>query len=761
MSASKMRKAGIRSMKGTSGGLRGSLSPWGPAAVGLASALVSSGVLAQEATPPTETPSAPATEESRAAPAPQPAPPEAQYTIPTLDVQGEAESYRVEESNLTRLPAPLIDTPQTVTVVPEQVLEEQKATTVREALRNVSGITVSAGEAGRQGDSFILRGFSAQTDVSRDGVRDLGWYTRDTFNVEGVEVFFGPSAVLFGRGSTGGAINLATKKPQRSSFQEVSILGGTAPLGRLALDLNEAVSDRLQVRVNAAGQLANVASRNVVESNRAAIAPSLRYELGENTSADVDYLYQREDSVPDYGQPYFQGYPVSSTLDVPRETFYGVQGSDSERVNAHIVTGRIQHRFSKALQLTNTLRYGGVDRFARPTAPRGLTPAGAPTTVGRQRFETATDNTYLVDQLDLRGEFETGILKHTANVGIEWSRETRDQTRFNLEATNQPSGTNLPADLLDPDPEPDLSSVNRVFSTSNTSIQRTLAAYASEQLGITQYLQLVGSLRYDIFSTDYASTNNAGARTRLKNEDSFLNWRAGVVLHPMEKTSVYGMYGTSSNPSAEAGTLATGLESLEPEKNRILEVGAKADLLSDRLGLSAAVFRIEKTNGRVPNTDPNGPPQILEGRQRAEGYNVGVAGTVTDRWRMFANFTHIYSAILDHTNDYLEGQPLPNTPKNSVSLWTTYEVIDNLTLGGGAIYQSVTTVNNPASATAAFTKVPNFWRFDAYAGYTWGKVQLQLNLNNLTDKLYYAQYYAGHAVPAEGRTVSLAGTYRF
>jgi catecholate siderophore receptor len=762
-------------MKGHAGGLRGALRPWG-SAVGLASALAAGGAIAQEApaqeAPAASTPAASAVAPQDTAapqspagtsqtPSPSPGGTEGQFVLPTVQVQGEAEPYRAEESSLTRLPTALVNTPQTVTVVPEKVIEEQKATTVREALRNVSGITVSAGEGGRQGDSFILRGFSAQNDVSRDGVRDLGWYTRDTFNVGGVEVFFGPSAVLFGRGSTGGAINLTTKKPVRRSFQELWGMGGTAPSGRVGIDVNEAVNERFQVRINAAGQLSGVAGRSHVEANRAGIAPSLRFELGEKTTFDADYLYQREDSVPDYGQPYFNGYPVSSSLGVPRSTFYGVQGSDTERVNANIVTGRIQHQLGGGLLLTDTLRYGRVDRFARPTAPRGLTPTAEPTTVGRQRFETGTDNSYLVNQLDLRGDFETGPLKHTASVGIELARETRDQTRYNLEAQGLPTGPNLPADLREPEPEPDTSMVSRNFNTSNTSLARTVGAYASEQVGITQYLELLGSVRFDVFGTDYSSTNNAGVVTPLKSRDKFANWRTGIVLHPVEKTSVYAMYGTSANPSAEAGTIAAGTESLEPERNRILEFGSKADLLEDRLGLSAAVFRIDKTNGRVPNTDPAGPPQILEGRQRAEGFNVGVAGTVTERWRLFANYTHIHSAILDHSNDYLEGQPLPNTPKNSLSLWTTYQVIEKLTLGGGAVYQGVTTVNNPTSEAQAFNKVPNFWRFDAFAGYQWGKAEVQLNLNNLTNTLYYGQYYSGHAVPAEGRTVSLAGKYRF
>ncbi|WP_257457612.1 TonB-dependent receptor [Archangium lipolyticum] len=746
MTSPKHGKAGIRSTKGHPGGVRGALRPWSQAAVGLASALAASGAVAQET----------AGAEPRK-------PAEDHYVLPTVQVVGEseAESYNTQESSLTRLPKPLVDTPQTVTVVPEKLIEEQNATTVRDALRNVSGITISAGEGGRQGDNFILRGFSAQTDVSRDGVRDLGWYTRDTFNIGGVEVFFGPSSVLFGRGSTGGAINLATKKPVKRSFQELSLTGGTAPWGRVEVDVNQVITDSIQVRVNGTGQLSKVAGRDLAEQNRAGFAPSIRFELSKNTTLDVDYLYQREDSFPDYGHPYFNGYPVSVTLGVPRSAIYGVQGSDTERVNAHIGTARFQHRFGNGLTLTDTLRYGGVDRFSRPTSPRGLAPTDAPTTIGRERYQTDTDNTNLINQVDVRGEFQTAFLKHTANAGLELAWETRDQLRFNLTATDLTTGPNLPADLFDPVPSPDLSPVNKVFSTSNQTDQRTVGVYASDQIELTRFLEVLGSVRFDSFKTKYSSVNNANVTTRLENTDTFFNWRAGLVFHPLEKTSLYAMYGTSANPSAEAGTLPTGTESLEPEKNNIFEVGAKADLLDERLGLSAAFFRLDKTNARVPNTDPNGPPQILAGQQRVEGFNFGAGGLILERWRLIANYTFMDSEIREHTNEYLKGQQLPNTPKHSISLWTTVEVIDKLTLGGGAVYQDVTVVNNPTSAAQALNKVPNFWRFDAFASYAVGPVQLQLNVNNLTNELYYAQYYSGQAVPAETRSASLTGRVRF
>ncbi|WP_369414402.1 TonB-dependent receptor [Corallococcus soli] len=767
--------------------MRGALWPWGQA-VGLASALAAGGAVAQEtpvaAEPAQEarpvegaTPSSP--EAPVAAPVAAPATPapatdapvtgtaqtgagaDDVFVLPEVEVQGEASKYNATEPSLARLPRPLVDTPQTITVVPERVIQEQQATTLRDALRNVSGITVTAGEGGRQGDSFSLRGFSAQTDTLRDGVRDLGWFTRDTFNLEGVEVYFGPSSVLFGRGSTGGAINLVTKKARKGSFQNLRLSGGTAPSGRVEADVNHEVSDRLQLRVSATGQLAGVAGRDVVTENRAGIAPSARLQVSDKVSLEVDYFYQHENSVPDYGQPYFNGYPVSVTLDVPRENFYGVKDSDVERVNVHIGTARVLADLGHGLKLTNTLRYGGVDRFARPTAPRGLTPAGEPTTIGRQRFQTNNDNTYLANQTDLRGVFTTGFLKHTANVGLDLSREQRSQDRNNLNAVGLPTGNNLPADLYDPDPNPDLSAVSRVFASSNESRQVNLGVYASDQIQIGQYVELLGTLRYDRLNSDYSATNAAGETTPFEQDNGLFNWRAGVVLHPAANTSVYGMYGTSSNPSAELATLSNDTVSLDPEKNETFEIGAKSDVIAERLSLNAAVFRTNKKNARVPNSDPEGPAQILEGKQRVQGYNIGVAGSPVRRWNVFANYTFLDASIQEHTNDFLEGQRLVNTPKRSFSLWTTYAILDNLSVGGGAVYQDVVPVNNPATAAAQLVKVPNYWRFDAFASYSFQKVDLQLNVYNLTDKLYYDAYYGGQAVPAEARSAVLTANVRF
>ena len=352
-----------------------------------------------------------------------------------------------------------------------------------------------SGEAGRQGDTFIIRGYTAQNDVFRDGMRDLGWFTRDTFNIQNVEVYFGPSAVLFGRGSTGGAVNLVSKKPYDTTAGSVSLQGGTSPSGRVEGDVNVALSETFQFRLQAMGQLAKITDRDEAAANRAGFAPSFRVRLGEKTTLDFDYLYQHESNTPDYGQNYFtpaagqDAYPVSFNLGVRRQVWYGVTGDnlpDYENVNANIATLRLQQGFGDASTLTVGVRYGQVHRLSRPTAPRNLRPplpSTSPTTTDRQRYEIRTDNDYLAVQADFRTQFKTGPLEHTLTSGIELSLEKRSQYRRNSTLPSPADGrilfatpTNMRADLFDPDPLPDLSQLSWGYLSNNDRPRRWAAS---------------------------------------------------------------------------------------------------------------------------------------------------------------------------------------------------------------------------------------------------------------------------------------------
>jgi catecholate siderophore receptor len=683
--------------------------------------------------------------------------------LPTVKVEGESGSYRRADTDIARVPTALINTPQTVAVVSREVIQEQRASTVRDALRNVSGITMAAGEGGRQGDTFILRGFSAQNDVFRDGARDMGFFTRDTFNLDGVEVFFGPSSVIFGRGSTGGAINLKTKTPQRGTFADVALGVGTASHGRVEADANHRFENGHGVRISAMGQSAGIAGRNEVEQKRAGVAPSVRFVLGDNTTLGLDYLYQRERSVPDYGLPFYNGRPVSEGYGVDRSTFYGVagvSGADTENVDAHIASARFTHSFSPAFRLTNLFRAGTVDRLARPTAPRNLAPAVDPTSIGRQRFESDINNANFLNQIDLRMEGATGFLQHVANLGVEVAWERRKQTRHNLQLPGTGTAVNVPADLRAPNPAPDLSGVSRIYQNFQRGTMKTASVYASDQIKLLPSLELLGSARLDTFDTQFRTIAANGTVTPLAKDDLLLNWRGGVVVHPQDKTSLYAMVGSSANPSAEAGTLSDATVSLDPEKNLAYEVGAKADVLAERLNLGLALFMIDKTNARVPGTDPAGPAQILAGKQRVQGLNAGAAGTITDAWKLIGSYTFLRSRIRSHTNQFLVGQDLPGAPPHSLSLWSTYAPIARLTLGGGTVFQSETAVNNPAAANTPLNKVPSFLRFDAFASYELPSVVLQVNVANLTNELYYDQQSGSQAVPAEGRVVLVTGRLR-
>jgi catecholate siderophore receptor len=716
--------------------------------------------------------------------------------LPTIDVTGDqGGGYQTTQQSITRLPVPLLDTPQTVNVVPQQIIQEQRATTMEDALRNVTGITFSAGEGGQQGDSPFIRGFTARGDIFRDGIRDPGWYTRDLFSIDRVEVYKGPSGFAFGRGSTGGAINNVSKLPLLgSTYAEGTLTGTTGPGVRAEMDAN-GTKDNITGRITALYEDLDTPDRDNVWTKRWGVAPSATVQLGDSTKATLSYIYQGEESVPDYGFPWLPtptyssttgaltgvGYNGNGTAVTPtplsRNTFLGFTNgpfADVVDTEAHIVTAKIEHEFNPGTTITNATRYMRVDRFAIPTAPRNLGLAGQLTgtattpppgypvdsmTVGLQHWENQTDNTQLINQTDFVSKFDTGILKHTFNTGLELSRETRHQQRDNV--CYPASGGSTPAgapicrtDLSDPSPNGSIPR-DTGWGGPQDTLMTNIGAYVGDQIKITKYLELMGALRYDYLRTTYDDlTQTIPANQHLQSTDGMLGWRYGIVVHPLPNTSIYYSQGVSFNPSSELGTLSTGTVSTAPEQTNVKEVGAKADVLDGRLSLTAALFRIDKTNMRVPLDPLAGTSgiQILDGVARSEGFELGAAGKLTDQWSMFVGYTQLNTEVLDTTDLSQLGRELPNAPPRSFSLWTTYDITSQFTVGGGATYNSDTYAN--AQNTEY---VPEFWKFDLMANYKIdAHSSVQLNIYNLTNEFYYAQYYAGQAVPAPGRYAALS-----
>ncbi|HEY4141953.1 MAG TPA: TonB-dependent receptor [Pseudolabrys sp.] len=715
--------------------------------------------------------------------------------LPTIDVTGDqGGGYQVTQQSITRLPTPLINTPQTVNVIPQQMIQDQRANSMEDALRNVTGITFSAGEGGQQGDSPYIRGFAARGDIFRDGMRDPGWYTRDLFSIDSVEVYKGPSSFAFGRGSTGGAINNVSKLPTGTNYVEGTLTGTSANGYRVDVDAS-GKKGNISGRVAALYQDVPTPTRDNVFTKRWGIAPSITAQVDDSTKATLSYVYQGEQSVPDYGFPWlppptystttgaltYGGYNGNGSAVLPaavgRDKFLGFTSgpyADQVQTETHIVTSKIERDLGSNTSLTNATRYMVVDRFASPTAPRNIggagdtgttattPPPGYPVdsmTIGLQKWQNETDNTQIINQTDLVSKFDTGMLRHTAAVGLELSRETRHQTRQNLCYPVTSATTPSPicrTSLSNPMPNP-FTPQALGWGAPQDTLMTNIGTYASDQVKIGRYFEVMGSLRYDYLRTKYDDlTQTVAANQHIQSTDGMLGWRYGIVFHPIENTSLYFAHGTSFNPSSELGTLSTGTVSLAPEKTNVKEIGAKADVLDGgRLSLTAALFRIDKTNMRVP-LDPTqtgaAAVQILDGVARSDGYELGVTGKPLDKWSVFVGFTQLWTQLRQSTDLSQLGRQLPNAPPRSFTLWNTYELTPDLTIGGGATYNSDTYAN--AQNTEY---VPAYWKVDAMLSYRIQKnTALQLNVYNLTNALYYAQYYGGQAVPAPGRWASLS-----
>jgi catecholate siderophore receptor len=711
-------------------------------------------------------------------------------TLPTIDVSGanQETGYQATQQTITRLPTALIDTPQTVNVVTQQLIKDQRFSSMEDALRSVPGITFSAGEGGQQGDGPIIRGFVARGDLFRDGIRDPGWYTRDLFAADRVEVYKGPSAFAFGRGSTGGAINTVTKLPTGDTFVEGTVTGTTGPGVRAELDAG-GQQGNISGRIAALGMDMDTPTRDYVNTRRWGIAPSIAAKLSDNDKLTLSYIYQGEDGVPDYGFTYLPQPAYSKTtgkltnlgyygngaptppLPISRDTFLGLP-SDTEQTETHILTAKLEHEFDNGTKLVNASRYIYNDRFSIPTAPRALggsnnIPFGQPgaqnptnypidqMTYGRERRQRDTLNTLLINQTDFLAKFTTWSLEHTFATGIEIARETREQNRIDL---CDPTNIACRSPIIAPSPNGSPTDGTLVNYLPVNTVSTNQAAYLADQIKINRYVELLASLRYDRFDTDYSDPNQTVVANRnLGRLDNLFSYRFGAVYHPATNVSIYVAYGNSYNPSAELGTLTNAsVANLAPEQTHTLEGGVKVDLADGRLSLTGSVFRIEKMNLRI--TDPtDSTVSILSGIARVDGVELGAVGKITDKWSVFAGYSYLKSIILDTPDLSILNRQLPSTPANNFTLWTSYDITPQWTIGGGATFQSLAYANTGNTAY-----VPSYWKFDAMLNYKVDKNStLQFNIYNITDKLYYAQYFGNNVVPASGRWASLTYRYRW
>jgi catecholate siderophore receptor len=673
----------------------------------------------------------------------------------------------------------LLDTPQSVSVVSGQTMSEQNTTMLRDALRNVAGISIAAGEGGSQGDSLTIRGFTARNDIFLDGMRDFGSYYRDTFNQEEVQVLEGPSAITFGRGTTGGLVNNVSKQPGAGEFMSGNATGGSDLTRRLAIDINEPLKklgEHTAFRVNVMGDDNKVADRDVAEYRRFGFAPSLAFGIGAATAETFSYFHQAEDDTPDYGIPWLFAGPAPVT----RHSFYGFKTNNFLRTTDDIFTAKIEHDFDHGITLRNTLRYANEARNAQITEPQTPTcpvPPAAPTAncdtlatpassilVTRNQLNANSVESMLDDQLDATFRFATGWLRHTAVVGFEGVRETSDPIRNTI--TGVPTTS-----LLNPNENQPYSGT-AVPATNVHVIGLTLGAYGLDTVPLGRKFDLIGGVRYDDFDANYTqSVAPTAAFTQVIGMES---WRGALVFKPSSRGSIYFDAGNSFNPSAESLSLSAATVSTPPESNLTYEVGTKWDLRGGKMSLSGSIFRTDKINAREP--DPtNALLNVLGGHQRVNGFQAEVSGYLTDRWEFMSSYALLNSYVVSSNNfPAAVGAELANVPRNTFNFWSTYRTpFHEMQFGLGGNFVNVRTASSTvpfvtvptgvgSNFVTALKEVPSYWVFNAMASYPISeRTSLQVNLNNLTNRYYYDQIHPAHIVPGAGFTALAGINFRF
>ena len=733
-------------------------------------------------------------------------------TLDATSVNGKAEQastdYKVEKASSQKYTAPLLDTPRSVTVIPQQVIKDTNALTLQDALRTVPGITFGAGEGGNpQGDRPFIRGFDAQGDTYLDGVRDTGAQTREIFAIESVEVAKGPNSAIGGRGAAGGTINLVSKRAHLGNSLDGAWTWGSDQTQRYTFDGNYQFSDTVAGRLNLMTHESNVAGRDKVNYDRWGIAPSLAFGLGTDTRVNLDWYHVESDDLPDSGVPYtYSGSNrTSANPDKPyaggdHSNFYGLTDRDFRKSRTDIATIAIEHDLTDALTIKNTLRHGNSMQdyiLTQPDDSKGNVNNGS---VWRRANTRVGNTATTTNQTDLFGDIYIAGFKNSFSTGIELSREESERSTYDVNTDTTPatpitatvpSSTNCNPGMIvssgynctslsNPNPDdPWNGTISRNYAGTTTK-GKTRAIYVFDTLELTpQWLVNMG-LRYDHFDTEYRTYGANGATTvsktgvRAEGQDTseFITGQLGLVWKPADNGSVYVSYATAATPPG--AMLGEGMEGnvlpnstdrngvllgsdMEPEETTNYEIGTKWDLLDSRLSLTGAIFRTEKDNARVQvntNTYEN------VGTTRVDGIELSASGKLTDNWQVFAGYAYMEGRQIDggpmgKAND---GNQLPNLPNNSASLWTTYQVTPKLTIGGGAFY-----TDDVFGSVANTTMVDSYVRYDAMAAYKLTRnVDLQLNVQNLTNEVYYDKAFSTHfANQAAGRTALLTTSVHF
>ena len=702
----------------------------------------------------------------------------AEKTLKTVTVTETAEApegkdaLRATETTIGKGKQKLRDIPQSITVVTEKLIDDRNLDTFKEALKNTSGISFVAAEGGES--DIKLRGFSlaATGDIFVDGIRDPAFYDRDTFNLDRLEVMRGSASMLFGRGSTGGAVNQVSKMPRLIQDNQVDLTLGSHDYRRVVGDFNLKTGDSAALRINAMVTTAdNDGLGNSLDKK--GLALGYRWGIGERDEFSASLYHLDNNNGVNYGLPWIKptsSSPSSSTtlLPVDPKAYYGLD-SDYNQGTATYATLSHLHRFDGGSELKTQVRQGAFMRDQRASTVRlaanSFLSNFGPNTVLTRQFQPKIQNldaTFV--QSDFSSSFDALGVRHSVLTGVDLAREKKIVYAARTVAQGGVVPVKPTTTAAASEGSGWVDEGSRVLRTNNEYESTGWGVYAQDMIQVAPHWKVLAGLRYDSLVGDYdafALPNNApGPITKTSYRMKVSEWsqRLGLLYQPTNLQSYHVSAATSFNTSGDAYSLNAANASIDPEKSINFEIGAKLDSADERFTTRLALFRSTKLHER--NTDPLVTDLItLSGKRHATGFEVDFSGRPTPAWEVYGSFMWIPSAKIDIGVAGSEGQGSrpSNTPKVSGTIWNTYQITPQWRVGAGLNFRGKQTpIRNPG------WEVDSYVTGDLMAEYTVNeKFIVKANLSNVTNKLYADQLYSGHYVPGPGRLFQVTGTLKF
>ncbi|MBW4678263.1 MAG: TonB-dependent siderophore receptor [Desmonostoc geniculatum HA4340-LM1] len=644
-----------------------------------------------------------------------------------LVVTGEQdEGYRVPNTSVgTRTDTPLRDIPQTIQVVPQEVLRDQNVTRLQDATRNIAGASQFSSSITFRDQRIFVRGFD--TTVSRNGVRDQDTdEIVDFANIERVEVLSGPASVLFGRAfGPGGVVNIVTKQPLRDPFYAVNATIGSFDFYRGAIDLSGPLngSRTALYRLNVAYQDRN-AFVDLFDESQFFIAPVISLELGDRTRLTLEGEYT------DTPGSLVEGLPIEGTvLPNPNGRIPRNRNTTEAELNRTLtrVGYRLEHQFSDNWSIQNVFRASFFESESSGVYPAGLNPDLRTVNRVATQLSGGYSQTYGL-QTYLTGEFSTGSIDHQLVLGVDLNRRDEDAGQFFL-------ATAPPLDLFDPvygQPRPPLALIRETDSLTDS-----LGFYVQDLVTLTPNLKLLLGGQFDLVRQ---TTENNLANTETTESSEAFSPRVGIVYQPIEPISLYASYARSFTPVG--GTDFDG-NRFQPERGTQYEVGIKADL-NDQLSATLAFYDLTFSNRLTTDTRPGVPPgfSIQVGEQRSRGFDLTLGGEILPGWSIIAGYAYTDAKVTaDNSIPSPVGNRFRGVPQNSFNLWTKYEfqsgALQGFGVGLGLFY-----VGERAGDFGNTFELPSYLRTDAALYYQRDRFRAAINFRNLFDITYFESSFS-------------------